>query len=226
MFERALQALRHARTHLGAAWEQIAFQANRVLWHAAELAGVSKVLSTDKERWFCARPFCHFEVKHDGNVYLCDSALVPLPAGNLRRSTPEEVWSSRTARAIRRTILDGSFAFCNKANCRFLRAGQVPRVVGHFCTQAANDRELPRFVDLCKLVGLDRAWLARLLDWGTFTPQVFRTMAVHRPRHSQHEDFLRIMADPALRDPIVDAGNLTGFLPASPCDRGRAAATA
>ena len=392
MFERTLQALRHPRTHLGAAREQLAYQANRALWHAAEIVGVTSVLGAGAERRFCARPFCHFEVKHDGNVYLCNSALVPLPAGNLRRSTPEEVWSSRTARAIRRAILDGSFAFCNKASCRFLRGGLVPRarevtderlraimdrgltrlphgprevnagydrtcnlacpscrravhaasgteaaearriqdailswarfadvehltlagsgdpfgspvyrdflrgfdparfpglklrlhtngllftesmwasmpgvagrlqemrlsvdaataetyarihpggdfavllrnmefagalrraghmemLTGHFCAQADNFRELPRFVDLCKRLGFNRIRLKRMLDWGTMTPEVFRTLAVHRRQHPQHEEFLRIMADPALRDPIVVAGNLSEFLPGQP----------
>jgi MoaA/NifB/PqqE/SkfB family radical SAM enzyme len=392
MFERTLQALRHPRTHLGAAREQLAFQANRALWHAAELVGVTEVIGTDADRRFCARPFEHFEVKHDGNVYLCNAALVPLPVGNLRRSSPDEVWNSHTARSIRRAILDGTFAFCNKQDCWFLQRGRVPRahaiteprlreildgrrdtlwqgprvvtagydlscnlacescrrglyapapaerararqlqdavvswpcfaeveqitvagngdpfgspvyrdflrsfdperfprlrfylntngllfteamwasmpglagrvdrvrvsidaassatyarihggadfatllarmefvarlrregqiaqLAAHFCSQAANYRELPAFVALCRRLGFDRVVLSRLGNWGTYTSEDYAAAAVHRAAHPQHGEFLAVMAEPALRDPIVDTGNLTEFLPGQP----------
>lgn len=85
------------------------------------------------ERLFCAKPFEWFEVTQlngRGGVYLCCPSWLDAPAGNLRHQSVAEIWNGATAQAIRRSILDGSFEFCNRARCPYLqtRTGPVQRV--------------------------------------------------------------------------------------------------
>ena len=44
--------------------------------------------------------------------------------------------------------------------------------------------------------------------------KTLREISVHRPENPHHEEFLKVLEDPALQDPAVDMGNLAEFLPA------------
>ena len=88
---------------------------------------------TDKERLFCSKPFSWFEVSRgseEGETYLCCPSWLEKPIGNLLRSSVDELWNGATAADIRRSILDGSFEYCNYRRCPFLqsRSGPVQRV--------------------------------------------------------------------------------------------------
>ena len=74
----------------------------------------------DKFHFFCAKPFDHFEVNFDGNVYCCCPAWLGKPIGNLLDSDPHEIWNSKAAEAIRRSILDFTFAHCSTTQCPLL----------------------------------------------------------------------------------------------------------
>jgi MoaA/NifB/PqqE/SkfB family radical SAM enzyme/tetratricopeptide (TPR) repeat protein len=66
---------------------------------------------------FCPHPFENFEIYKDGSVFPCNCTQVPFPIGNAHTQTKEEIWQSPAARAIRASILDGSFRFCSPMTC-------------------------------------------------------------------------------------------------------------
>jgi MoaA/NifB/PqqE/SkfB family radical SAM enzyme len=80
------------------------------------------------ERLFCSRPFKWFEVQRNelGDVYLCCPSWLETSVGNLRRQSVEEIWNGEKAQDIRRSILDGSFRYCNRSTCPFLQAVAEP----------------------------------------------------------------------------------------------------
>jgi len=61
---------------------------------------------------FCAKPFTWFEVsraREEGEVFLCCPGWLKRPVGNLLRQSVAELRNGEAARAIRPSILDGSF---------------------------------------------------------------------------------------------------------------------
>jgi hypothetical protein len=82
---------------------------------------------------FCAKPFEWFEVsrgQEEGEAFLCCPSWLDTPVGNLTRDSVAESWNGEAAQRIRRSILDGSFAYCNAARCPYLqtRSGPVQRI--------------------------------------------------------------------------------------------------
>ncbi len=71
----------------------------------------------DAKDRFCPHPFENFEIYKDGSVFPCNCTQVPFPIGNAHTQTAEEIWKSPQARAIRESILDGSFRFCSPMTC-------------------------------------------------------------------------------------------------------------
>jgi organic radical activating enzyme len=85
------------------------------------------------EKLFCANPFKWFEVSRnteEGQVFMCCPSWLDTPIGNLLQESVDEVWNGPTAQKIRRSILDGSFRYCNAERCPYLQAvnGPVQRV--------------------------------------------------------------------------------------------------
>lgn len=81
----------------------------------------------EKKDSFCNIPFENFEIMWTGDVYLCCSAWVPVPVGNLNNNTVMNIWNSDIAIKIRESILDGTYSFCNKDLCAFLQTDTLPR---------------------------------------------------------------------------------------------------
>lgn len=86
-----------------------------------------------KDRFFCSKPFEWFEVTQlndRGGVYLCCPSWLNTPVGNLQNQSVDEIWNGETAQAIRRSILDGTFSYCNRNRCPYLQtdSGPVQRV--------------------------------------------------------------------------------------------------
>lgn len=73
--------------------------------------------ATNGQELFCARPFQNFEIYQDGSTHVCNCTCVPFSVGNAIHQTAEEIWQSPAARAIRASILDGSFRFCAPMTC-------------------------------------------------------------------------------------------------------------
>ncbi len=110
---------------------------------------------TETKRFFCAKPFEWFEVSHvggRGEVYLCCPSWLDKPIGNLGRQSVAEIWNGAEAGEIRRSILDGSFDYCNGSLCPYLqtRSGPVQPA-----SEVTDERLLSALAD-----GL------RVLPWG------------------------------------------------------------
>lgn len=72
---------------------------------------------TDAKDRFCPHPFENFEIYKDGSVFPCNCTQVPFAIGNAHTQTADEIWQSPQARAVRESILDGSFRFCSPMTC-------------------------------------------------------------------------------------------------------------
>ncbi len=72
----------------------------------------------------CTKPFEEFHVL-EGSTHLCCASWLPESAGNLNFTDWESTWNSQSAQAIRASVHDGSFRYCNKTACRS-HSGQQP----------------------------------------------------------------------------------------------------
>lgn len=87
----------------------------------------------DAKRLFCAKPFTWFEVsrgREEGEVFLCCPGWLKRPVGNLLRQSVAETWNGPAAQDIRRSILDGSFEYCDASLCPHIQeiSGPVQRI--------------------------------------------------------------------------------------------------
>ncbi len=84
---------------------------------------------SENRHLFCSKPFTWFEITHlkkIGEVFLCCPAWLDTSIGNLQDQTVEEIWNGEKAQEIRRSILDGSFTYCNRSRCAFLQTVSGP----------------------------------------------------------------------------------------------------
>ncbi len=72
-------------------------------------------------RFFCAQPFTNAAIDANGEVSLCCAAFLNKRAGNVLEASFPEVWNSESAQELRRSILDGDYAYCIEARCPFLQ---------------------------------------------------------------------------------------------------------
>ncbi|MGH9022862.1 MAG: SPASM domain-containing protein [Acidimicrobiia bacterium] len=89
------------------------------------------------------------------------------------------------------------------------RDGPLRHLTISMVVQDNNFREMPDFVRLGRRFGADVVYFSQLVDWGTFEPAELRRRQVHRRDHACHRDFLDVLDDEVLRDPIAFLGNLT-----------------
>src|SRR5262245_949125 len=81
------------------------------------------------ERLFCSKPFTWFEVSRftrEGEVFTCCPSWLDTPIGNLDEQSVADVWNSQAAQDIRRSILDGTFDYCNADRCPHLQTLTEP----------------------------------------------------------------------------------------------------
>ena len=73
------------------------------------------------ERHYCTRPFEFFETYDDGSIgFCCPSWYNNYEIGNINDNSIEEVWNGEAAQELRRSILDGSFRYCDEKVCPHL----------------------------------------------------------------------------------------------------------
>lgn len=82
--------------------------------------------SADLSARFCEAPFVKFETLIDGTVAPCCSIWTQKRLGTLGAMRAEEIWNGADAQEMRESILDGSFRFCNKQRCTFIREDALP----------------------------------------------------------------------------------------------------
>jgi len=77
---------------------------------------------------FCSKPFTNLEVvtyPKRGDAFLCCQAWLPVSIGNMNDGDFRTHWNGPVAREIRRSVLDGTFEYCN-SNCPYLQTVTLP----------------------------------------------------------------------------------------------------
>lgn len=104
-------------------------------------------------------------------------------------------------------------------NLRFaaslLEQGLIERLMLSFTVQTENFHEMGDGVALANALNANIIYFGKITNWGTFSADEYAAKAVFVPGHPQHQAFLQSMADPRLRSPRVQLGNLAEFLPES-----------
>lgn len=75
---------------------------------------------------FCPNPFQQFDLQEDGSAFACCSSWLPLPIGNLKHATLDELWNGQTIQKIRQSIFDGSFRYCRHDRCPRIQNDSLP----------------------------------------------------------------------------------------------------
>jgi MoaA/NifB/PqqE/SkfB family radical SAM enzyme len=97
--------------------------------------------SADLSSRFCEAPFVKFETLIDGTVAPCCSIWTKQRLGHLDRQSFAEIWNSAGAQAMRESILDGSYRYCNKSRCTLISEDALPE------RDAVADPELRQVID-------------------------------------------------------------------------------
>jgi wyosine [tRNA(Phe)-imidazoG37] synthetase (radical SAM superfamily) len=75
---------------------------------------------------YCLSPFIQIEVTVEGHVRLCGcSGWMPTVIGNLFEQSLEDMLSSELATDIRRSIITGSYKYCNEQSCGLIVNGSL-----------------------------------------------------------------------------------------------------
>jgi radical SAM protein with 4Fe4S-binding SPASM domain len=70
--------------------------------------------------FLCRSPFEYVHIQANGDVYPCCPSKFGKVIGNLTTQTLEEIWHSDQARAVRDSIVNGTYRFCNASACEYL----------------------------------------------------------------------------------------------------------
>jgi len=74
-----------------------------------------------KKKFYCTRAFEHMQLLENGNITPCCPPWVNhYTIGNIKEQSYEEIWNGEKAQEFRKSILDGSFKYCNKKSCPLL----------------------------------------------------------------------------------------------------------
>ncbi len=76
---------------------------------------------------FCSFPFTRMYIIPNGDVHTCCAAWLPKPIGNIFRESLPDIWNSKSANMIRKTILDGTFTCCVSEICPRIVSGIIYR---------------------------------------------------------------------------------------------------
>jgi len=111
--------------HLKAARHALELKAS-----GAEVPGrLAKFIGEDDgflKKSVCTLPFDRFDIGPSGEVLLCCGHWLPTPIGNFVSSPVELILNSTAAQKIRRSVTDGTYAYCNHLECGLLSQGSLP----------------------------------------------------------------------------------------------------
>ena len=77
--------------------------------------------------------------------------------------------------------------------------------------QKANYKELDKLVKIGLDLKVDKVFFSLLVDWGTWTPEIYKQNCIWKKTHPEFNEFIEALRDPIFNDPIVDLGNLTEY---------------
>lgn len=95
--------------------------------------------------YICIRPFSEAQIMTNGDVLSCCPAWVNnYKIGNLHKKTLKEIWNDKPAQEFRKSILDGSFRYCNENSCPLLQSKTVDvhkksDFINNIYNEVAND---------------------------------------------------------------------------------------
>lgn len=72
----------------------------------------------------CGAPFEQLDVL-ENSTHQCCASWLHASAGNLMTTPWQQVWNSQTAQAVRASVLDGSYRYCNKSACPRIQANTL-----------------------------------------------------------------------------------------------------
>ncbi len=75
----------------------------------------------------CDMPFKRFDIVETGEVNVCCGHWLPTPVGNIETDSLDNILNSKTAKAIRKTMTDGTYKYCNHLECVHLAQNVIPR---------------------------------------------------------------------------------------------------
>ena len=79
------------------------------------------------ERYYCMRAFDHLQLMDNGDMLPCCPPWIDhYCIGNIKDQTYEQIWNGEKAQEFRRSILDGSFKYCNEKSCPHLQSKTGP----------------------------------------------------------------------------------------------------
>ena len=107
----------------------------------------SDIPDFDTTGFFCSQPFTNLEVNDRGEVRTCCAYWMNQTLGNITFDKTENGLNSGTAQDIRKSILDGSFSYCNKKTCP--RIQSIPKG-GDGTLQRIEDIEDEHLLDIIK----------------------------------------------------------------------------
>jgi len=79
------------------------------------------------EERFCPFPFTDFEITPTGDCFICCPSYLPVPIGNVKNFEAATILNSKAAQEIRRSILDGDFAYCDRFKCKLIKQKLLQR---------------------------------------------------------------------------------------------------
>ncbi len=74
---------------------------------------------------FCSIPFEFAFVGDSGDIFPCCPAKFKKSIGNLRNDTLKDIWNSKSAVAVRESIINKSFRYCDHQSCEYLNEGNI-----------------------------------------------------------------------------------------------------
>ena len=92
------------------------------------------------EKYYCIRPFDHLQLMDNGDMLPCCPPWVNhYSIGNINKQSYEEIWNGKKAQEFRRSILDGSFKYCNEKSCPHLYSKSGPLSKNARSKEVQND---------------------------------------------------------------------------------------
>ena len=76
----------------------------------------------------CTQPFSRFDVGPSGDVMVCCGHWLPTSIGNIMETPAKQVLNSEIAQDIRRSVVDGTFKYCNHLECMLMVNNDLPKV--------------------------------------------------------------------------------------------------
>ena len=84
-----------------------------------------KKIISNNSHTTCLIPFEFAYIDDTGDVYPCCPSKFELSIGNLNKDSLQKVWSSKAAIAVRKSMINRTFRYCDYEACEYLKNGAI-----------------------------------------------------------------------------------------------------